>query len=112
MKALLLFSTFALSQTALSQAALDPLQGGLYSYYPDYIDHKCGAIYDSQVETGDEMMLRLTTVCPGSGRGSKPTVWLTCTRITFAPDRYYIVSRDRVLDAHWKYGQPAVACPV
>lgn len=108
MKALLLL----LATAALSQQPLDPTMSGAYPAYPAYLAVSCGGVkLDVLQDMGTVAMVSATTTCPGSGRGSKPRHYLSCTQVTFASDRYTILSRERVLYATWVSGQQGYQCP-
>lgn len=103
---------------ANGQTPLDPTQSGAYPIFsanpavPAYIDHSCGGVAVTQYgETGDTAAFRFSTVCPGSGRGAKPTVYVACWAVTFAADRYAVLERDQLLAMHWKLGAAPVPCP-
>jgi hypothetical protein len=106
MKSLLLLFSF----TALAEVPLDVTQSGAYPIYPTYIDHRCGALNVSQADDGLVAHLRVTTTCSTGGRGSKPRTYFVCTDITFAPDRYYILSAERVREGSWLAGQAPLLC--
>src|SRR6478735_7663025 len=74
---------------AFAQTALDPTQSGAFPKYPFYLDHSCGDVTMLPYEdNGLVVRYRATTMCPGSGRISKPTIYLNCWEITFGPDLY------------------------
>lgn len=113
MKSLFTVIAALLATLSVAQVPLDPLQGGAYRAYPDYLDHSCGGVKLVVIEdAGTVAMVKATTTCPGSGRGAKPRNYLACWKVTFASDRYYILDRERVLYATWPYGQAGYACPV
>lgn len=87
-----------LATTALAQEPLDVTMGGAYPAFPDYLQVSCGGVKLEVTEGANNLaMVRATTNCHGSGRGSKTIHYLACTRVQFAPDRYTIESRERVL---------------
>lgn len=108
---------------AHAQEPLDLTQSGAYPAYSKdpfagadqkgpYLDHSCGGVKLQIVEEQDLTVMALaTTHCPGSGRASKGRVYLVCWRVSFAEDRYYILSRDWTLAAVVTFGQPIPACP-
>lgn len=120
MKYKLLFGTFAVlviggllcAAAAVAQEPLDATQAGQYHYYPDYLATSCGGVQHAQTESGLVAMVQVTTTCSSGGRGSKPRHYLSCTRVTFASDRFYILDREQVLYAMWVQGQPGYSCPV
>ena len=97
---------------ALAQSTLDPTQGGEYSAFPDYLDHSCGGVKLAVLaDAGTVAMVSARTTCSTGGRGTKPRNYLACWRVTFAQDRYYILDREEVLYASWRFGQAGYNCP-
>lgn len=109
--AILITCALMYAATAFAQTPLDVTQGGYYTAYPTYSDRSCGHVYLSVEQyDGTRAMVRATTTCAGSGRGSKSRTWLYCTEVT-TPDGYSIVVGDRVFVTSWLYGQAGAVCP-
>lgn len=119
MKSKLTFGLIATILTSLlivgTAYASNPLQG--YAAYPDFLDHSCGGVKIVSYEVLDNEngtvteAFRFTTVCAGSGRGSKSTVYQSCWAVSFIDgvlvDRYLLAPYS-----HWKFGSGNdVACP-
>lgn len=109
---ILVTSLLLLAANAIAQTTLDPTQSNAYPAYPAYIDHSCGGVTVIQYsEIGNTARYKFTTKCSTGGRGSVPTIYLACWEVSYATDRYYILSRDELVSAHWKQGQAQQVCP-
>jgi uncharacterized repeat protein (TIGR01451 family) len=99
---------------AMAHAAttvLDPGPG------TDYLGVWCGGQQVNEIATGFDAaanavtLVKVTTTCHGSGRGSPNQYYLACWTVTFAQDGS-ILSKVWLATNHWVQGNPAIPCPV
>ncbi len=83
----------------------------------DYLNYWCGGQQVNEIATGfdDEAnavtLVKVSTTCHGSGRGSPNQYHLACWTVTFAQDGS-IVSRELLANNFWTQGHTAIPCPV
>ena len=108
--AVLLVSVFAPVANAAT-IALDPGPG------TDYLGVWCGGQQVNEIATGFDALgyattlVKVTTTCHGSGRGSPNQYYLACWTVGFGPDGS-IQSKTWLATNHWAQGNPAIPCPV
>ena len=83
----------------------------------DYLGIWCGGQTENEIATGFDAaanavtLVKVSTTCHGSGRGSPNQYYLACWTVTFAPDGG-ILSKEWLATNHWVQGKPAIPCPV
>ena len=83
----------------------------------DYLAIWCGGQQVNEIATGFDAaanavtLVKVTTTCHGSGRGSPNQYYLACWTVTFAQNGS-ILSKVWLATNHWRQGQPAIPCPV
>ena len=108
--AVLLLTVFAPMANAAT-TVLDPGPG------TDYLGIWCGGQQVNEIATGFDSLgyattlVKVTTTCHGSGRGSPNQYYLACWTVGFAPDGT-IQSKTWLATNHWVQGNPAIPCPV
>lgn len=58
-----------------------------------------------------ETLVRVTTRCPGSGRGAKTRTHFSCTKVTFQQDGT-ILAKQAVNSGSYLQGAPTIPCAV
>jgi len=107
--AVLLSSCAAMSHAATT--VLDPGPG------TDYLATSCGGQAVNEIATGFDAsanavtLVKVSTTCHGSGRGSPNQYYLACWTVTFGQDGV-IASKLWLATNHWVQGNPAIPCPV
>jgi uncharacterized repeat protein (TIGR01451 family) len=105
-----LMTMFAATANAAT-IVLDPGPG------TDYLGVWCGGQHVNEIATGFDAgadavaLVKVTTTCHGSGRGSPNQYYLACWTVTFAQDGG-ILSKEWLATNHWRQGQTAIPCPV
>ncbi len=83
----------------------------------DYLGVWCGGQQVNEIATGFDAaanavtLVKVTTTCHGSGRGSPNQYYLACWTVTFAQDGS-IASKEWLATNHWAQGHPSIPCPV
>ena len=103
----MMFATMAHAATTV----LDPGPG------TDYLGIWCGGQAEHEIATGFDAaanavtLVKVSTTCHGSGRGSPNQYYLACWTVTFAQDGS-IFSKVWLATNHWVQGNPPIPCPV
>jgi len=91
---------------------LDPGPGSIY------LGVSCGGQAVNEIATGFDAasgnaltLVKVSTTCHGSGRGSPNQYYLACWTVGFARDGS-IASQLWLATNHWQQGQPSIPCPV
>jgi uncharacterized repeat protein (TIGR01451 family) len=98
----------------MANAATIPLDPGPGT---DYLGIWCGGQQVNEIATGFDALgyattlVKVTTTCHGSGRGSPNQYYLACWTVGFGPDGS-IQSKTWLATNHWGQGNPAIPCPV
>lgn len=104
-------SVLCVNTVMAASAVLDPGPG------TDYLGIWCGGQRVNEVATGFDQdgnaqtVVKVSTTCNGSGRGSRNQYYLACWTVTFGRDAS-IVSKQWLATNHWVQGNPAIPCPV
>ena len=83
----------------------------------DYLGIWCGGQQVNEIASGFDAaanptaLVKVTTTCHGSGRGSPNQYYLACWTVTFSRAGA-ILSKEWLATNHWVQGHPAVPCPV
>lgn len=83
----------------------------------NYLNYWCGGQQVNEIATGFDAggnavtLVKVSTTCHGSGRGSPNQYHLACWTVTFARDGS-IASKEWLATNFWTQGHPAVPCPV
>ena len=103
--------TMLAARANAASTVLDPGPG------TDYLGVWCGGQQVNEIATGFDAaanavtLVKVTTTCHGSGRGSPNQYYLTCWTVTFAQDGS-IESKAWLATNHWAQGHPSIPCPV
>lgn len=100
--------------SATANAAITVLDPGPGT---DYLGIWCGGQKVNEIATGFDAaanavtLVKVTTTCHGSGRGSANQYYLACWTVRFGQDGG-IVSKVWLATNHWVQGHPTIPCPV